>query len=244
MAAPAADRTIALEIAYNVRHIGGYAASGGHTSERLIRAGSLHRLANDTVDRLSELDVRAIVDFRSKRELEQNPTPDFIAAMAPITHAPVFSSDASPVGMDVAFPGFATVYGRFLDSGRDAYRTLAEVILATDGAVLFHCSAGKDRTGVAAALLLDLAEVDEATIVGDYAETERHLEPEITGWLEKMREREIPEEKAKRLLASEPEAMTETLRLIRERWGGAAGYFEAAGLSARRVDALRDRILA
>ncbi len=243
MTAPTTDRTIALEIAFNVRHIGGYSGDAGKTGSHLVRAGSLHRLTGDSVDRLESLGVRAIVDFRSDRELEQNPTPAGVAARMPVTHAPVFSGDASPAGMGNEFPGFAVIYERFLREGMRAYRTFAEVIIATEGAVLFHCSAGKDRTGVASALLLDLAGVDDGTIVADYAETSRHLEPEMATWLARMMERQIPEAVATRLLSSDPEAMEQTLGVLRERWGGAAGYFEAAGLRAGQVDELRARIL-
>jgi protein tyrosine/serine phosphatase len=62
-------RDIALEVAYNVRHLGGYSARDGHqTSNQLIRAGSLHRLTEAGIDRLRELEVQAVVDLRSPQE--------------------------------------------------------------------------------------------------------------------------------------------------------------------------------
>lgn len=243
MIIPTIERVITLEVAHNVRHVGGYRAGERTTSARIIRAASLHRLTNDSIDALRSLGVKAVVDFRSQRELEQTPTPAALSESIAVTHAPVFTSDASPAGFDTEFPGFGPVYQRFLDEGKPAYRALAETILRTDGSVLFHCAAGKDRTGVAAALLLELAGVDDDAIVSDYAETERHLAPEIPTWIEKMGERDIPAERAEKLLRSDPVAMKQTLANLRSGWGGAAGYFEATGLSVPQIDLLRERVL-
>ena len=148
------------------------------------------------------------------------------------------------VGMDKEFPGYAVVYQRMLESGRNAYRTLFETIAETEDGVLFHCAAGKDRTGVAAALMLGLAGVEPETIVDDYRISFDLLAPLLTEWLPKMAERGIDEERGRKLMASNPEDMAATLEHIDALYGSAAGYLESIGLSPAAMSAARARLTA
>lgn len=246
-------RDIELEVAFNVRHLGGYAtAAGSQTRATAVRAATLHRLTEAGIERLRERDVRVVVDLRSTVERERDTTPDLAWAGITPVHAPVFEQDASPVGFEGEFAGFATIYERFLETGKPAYRTLFALVARTDGAVLFHCSAGKDRTGVAAALLLDLAGVGHDEIVADYARSEALLAPLVEIWRTQAAERAtaapaqppVDPERGRKLLASNAEDMEATLALIGERWGGAHGYLEALGLTPAEIDAIRSRMVA
>jgi protein-tyrosine phosphatase len=131
-----------------------------------------------------------------------------------------------------------------LESGRNAYRTLFETISDAEGRVLFHCAAGKDRTGVAAALMLGLAGVSDEDIVADYALSYALLEPLLNEWLPKMAERGIDAERGKKLMASPPEDMENTLRHIQTLYGGPAGYLESIGLSPATISAVRAKLVA
>ncbi len=239
------DRALAIEVAHNIRHLGGYRAGDGRvTTAAAIRSASLHRLTERGLAQLRELDVRTIVDFRSDVERERDATPDTRRFGIAVVHAPVFQHDASPAGMAGEFPGFAAVYAMFLEVGGAAYRTLFETLAEADGRVLFHCAAGKDRTGVAAALLLELAGVDEATIIEDYVLTERLLAPLKDQWLPQMRERGFDEAKASALLAAPREDMEATLARLRERYGSAEGYAREIGVSDDAISAVRARLIA
>jgi protein-tyrosine phosphatase len=241
---PTLERHISLEIAFNVRHLGGYeAAQGRRTRDRLVRSASLHRLTPESVHQIVAAGVSTIVDLRSTAEVERDVTPDMSTQSVRNVHAPVFQSDAAPSAMGDNFPGFGTVYERFLEQGGPAYRTLAESVLESDGVVLFHCAAGKDRTGVAAMLLLDLSGVGERDIVADYAESEYHLESERPVWMERMSERGMSPELSAKLLGSHPEAMEITLDVLRHRWGSAAGYFRAQGMSGHQIERLQERLV-
>jgi protein-tyrosine phosphatase len=110
--------------------------------------------------------------------------------------------------------------------------------------VLFHCAAGKDRTGVAAALLLELAGVDDETIIEDYAVTERLLAPLKDQWLPQMRERGFDETKAAALLAAPRADVEATLRHLRERFGDGEGYARAIGVADSAISAVRARLRA
>jgi len=234
-------RDIALEVAYNVRHLGGYSARDGHqTSNQLIRAGSLHRLTEAGIDRLRELEVQAVVDLRSPQEQAQEPTPDLAPAGIRMVSAPVFS-DGSDGRTPARFESeWTTTYQRVLELGMPAFRTLFEIIASCNGAVFFHCTAGKDRTGMAAMLLLDLAGVDHAQIVADYSRSAGLLEPEFKRWEVEWKERGLPPQRIAQLLSSDAEAVTTTLSYIGERWGSSEGYLAEIGVS----EAARSGVLA
>ena len=237
-------REIPVQVAYNVRHLGGYlTASGRTTSRATVRSASLHRLTSDGLGALRDNGVRAIVDFRSQVERERDVTPDAAAFGLNRVNAPVFEQDASPVGLEGEFTGFATVYVSMLESGRNAYRSLFETIATTDGAVLFHCAAGKDRTGVAAALLLSLVDVPDTTIVEDYALSETLLAPVLSEWLPRMAERGIDEQRARAILAAKPDDMIATLAYIRARFGSSEGYLTEVGVAASAISEVRAKLL-
>lgn len=239
------NRELRLEVAHNVRHIGGYrTADGRSTSDTVIRSAGLHRLTATGLGTLADHGVDVIVDLRSQVERERDVTPD--PATAGIRHvfAPVFEEDHSPVAMDAEFPGYYVIYQRMLESGHNAYRTLFETIENTDGRVLFHCSAGKDRTGIGAALMLGLAGVEERVIVEDYAVSYELLAPLFDEWLPKMAERGIDEQRGKQLMGSPPDAMENTLAHIQRLYGGPAGYLESIGLSTGTLSAVKARLVA
>ena len=238
------NRELRLEVAHNVRHMGGYRTRDGRTtSNSIVRSAGLHRLTDHGMRTLADSGVTTIVDLRSTVERERDVTPDPSAVGLRHVFAPVFEQDQSPVGQaSEEFPGYAVVYRRMLETGRNAYRALFEVIADSDGGVLFHCAAGKDRTGVAAALMLGLAGVEDETIVEDYAISAALLEPLMQDWLPKMAERGISEERGRKLLASPPEDMRDTLRHIETTYGGAAGYLESVGVSTATMSAAKARL--
>ncbi len=243
-----ADRTIHLEIAHNVRHLGGHLTVSGHETRGfdLIRSGNLHELTEEGQGALAALGVRVVVDFRSGIERETYPTPDLGAHGVTVIEAPVFETDASPgaLAREERFPGHAAIYQQFLTEGGDAYRTLFETIATASGAVLFHCAVGKDRTGVAAALLLELAGVPDERIVSDYARSTAELEPVLEERMDRFHEYGISIETGRMLMAAPPRDMELTLDFIRGRWGSAAGYMGSLGLPPSTIEAVRARALA
>ncbi len=240
------DRKIHLEIAHNVRHLAGYPTAAGHatTASDLIRSGSLHELTAAGLAAFGDLGVSVVVDFRSEVEQERYPTPQLSAYGVTVIGAPVFETDASPAGMaqQEEYPGLAAIYRHFLTEGGAAYRTLFEAIATAPGAVLFHCAVGKDRTGLAAALLLELAGVPDEHIIADYAESTAELEPTLDARLERFEKYGISVEVGRKMMAAPPREMELTLDFIRGRWGSAAGYLGALGLAPGTIDAVRARM--
>ena len=240
------DRTIRLDKVRNVRHLGGHPTASGHDTIAfdLIRSGSLHELTEAGRAALAALGVRVVVDFRSDAERETSPTPDLGAHGITIIEAPVFQADYSPgaLARQDEYPGHAATYRQFLTEGGAAYRTFFETIATVSGPVLFHCAAGKDRTGVAAALLLELAGVPDERIVADYALSTTELEAMLEERLDRFQEYGISAETGRLMMAAPPRDMELTLDFIRGRWGSAAGYLGALGLAPATIEAVRSRL--
>ncbi len=243
------NREVRLQVAHNVRHLGGYRTRDGReTRPHAVRAASLHRLTDEGVAGLVREGISTVIDLRSAGERDLMPTPHLTAHGIRHIHAPVFESDASPTAFAKDFTGFAPVYRQFLDTGALAYRTLFEVIANSDGRVLFHCAAGKDRTGVAAALLLHLAGVADEDIVEDYSQSGVLLAESMKEYRptpeQAARMANLSEDTRRRLMASEPPDMQLTLDAIRERWGSAHGYMSAIGVAPDTIARLRSRLVA
>jgi protein-tyrosine phosphatase len=238
-------REIDVEGVHNLRHLGHYPTRTGRvTASHIYRSASLHRMPASGAAQLAAAGIRTVVDFRSEHERTEFATPDLLAHGINLIEAPVFESDASPVGLDSEFPGFAVAYATFLEIGAVAYRVLVEAIANSEGGLLFHCAAGKDRTGVAAALLLELAGVHDDHILEDHSHSCALLGPLLGEWKATMAERGLDPSRADTMLASDPGDIAALLGYLRERWGSAAGYFRAAGVCDETLKAARARILA
>lgn len=179
----------------NFRDIGGYSISGssGHYVRRslLYRSADPYKVTEAGRATLESLKIRTVFDLRSKPEVARA----VLGGIENLTSVPgleyrftpVFpDQDASPEALAVRYKdyahggveGFTRAYTDILNNGHQAYR---EIFLhlrdRPDDAILFHCSAGKDRTGVLAALILKCAGIDDETIAREYELTEKGLEP-------------------------------------------------------------------
>jgi protein tyrosine/serine phosphatase len=113
---------------------------------------------------------------------------------------------------------------------------------AAPGGVLIHCLAGKDRTGIAVALLLGLVGVDEAQIAADYALSEASLAGERAAALSAAGDDEA-RARVERSYESTVEVMLATLAHLRTHHGGAEAYLTRAGLSKADIERIRERLL-
>jgi protein-tyrosine phosphatase len=121
-----------------------------------------------------------------------------------------------------------------------AFRNVFEAIAAAEGGVVFHCFAGKDRTGLVAAMLLELAGVDHTGIAADYGETDVQLAAQYEEWIEGA-----PAERRdafRNELRCPPERILGVLEHIDRTWGGVAGYLEAAGMAGAEIDRVSARL--
>jgi protein-tyrosine phosphatase len=117
-----------------------------------------------------------------------------------------------------------------------------ELANAAPGGVLIHCLAGKDRTGIAVALLLGLVGVSEADIAADYALSEAALAAEKAAALATAVDQDA-RARIERGYDSRAETMLATLAHLRTRHGGAAAYLTRAGLTDAEIGRIRARLL-
>ena len=174
-----------LEGAPNFRDIGGYAAAGGFVVKHglVFRSGHLAHLTDGDLDLLHSLGIKTVIDFRPRYEKEMtghNRMPDQINYVPIPIGDPAMAPEVKRALVDGDFS--------FLPDLRDANRTLIRDFSIQLGAALqliaepdnlplvFHCIGGKDRTGMAAALLLTLLGVPFSTVKDDYMKTNGRLE--------------------------------------------------------------------
>jgi len=243
-------RLIRLDAVHNFRDIGGYPTVDGGTTRwrRLFRADGLYRLTPADVAVVRELGVRTVIDLRTRAELDERGT--FPLDQHPVTfhHVSVitntWTADEAEGEHDAA-DFLERAYLSILDEGE---QRLAEALvkLSEPGALpaVFHCAAGKDRTGLLAMLLLGCLGVPDEYIVADYALTEAGMQ--------RMREwakREQPElfERISNgpviFSAAVPEAMHRMIGHVREWHGGIREFALALGVPAEAIDRLRAELV-
>jgi protein-tyrosine phosphatase len=181
-----APRHIALDGVYNFRDLGGYRTVDGQRVKWgvIYRSAALSRASAEDVAEIEALGVRNIYDLRSSEERTQQPT-TWQGRPSPHIFAHDYSLDRSVIS-GVVRPGasagavraaFAQSYPDMLRQTQPQQRALFEGLLAAEGPVLFHCTAGKDRTGMAAALVLSVLRVPRDVIFADYDMSNQYLAP-------------------------------------------------------------------
>ena len=228
-------RHIPLGRMYNLRDLGGYPVSGsGETLwEKLLRGDNPEHLTEEDLRWLLDRDITTVVDLRSEAETRRKPDqlashPDFH-----YFHCPLLSEGD---GMPNLETDVGQGYFRMLDGSDLVARAMRTVACAPAG-VLFHCTAGKDRTGLMAALLLGLAGVERADLLADYQVSETYL----AGIIRQIKTK-VPTLPAF-AGASKAEYLSDCLDLLEEKYGSVSGYLRAIGLTEEELTALRGKLL-
>ena len=219
-------KRIPLQHAFNVRDLGGYPAADGKTVRwhTLLRGDSLTSLSPEDWALLYQYGVRTVIDLRSSAETAAHPDhcPDGVGYL----HCPLQTEADAPSRTqcgDTDVHAFArSMLEGYCEIVRDEAPLVAAALSHTvralqSGAVLFHCTAGKDRTGVLAALLYLLLGVAEEDIIADYQVSFTYNEKGIN-----------------RLLAGNP-VLKELQHLMYSRWEDMAALLSFI----RETDALR-----
>lgn len=176
----AADRSLHLEGASNARDIGGYVTEDGQTVRwgKVIRSNALDKLTPSDLASLSERGVESVDDFRTvvERTLSQDRIPSgarsnwFDVVGTNPANLPALVDMPTMYALMVTDPGASRAF-------HDALVNVAD----TDGAVLYHCSAGKDRTGWMTAVLLTVLGVSRSDVNSDYMLSNQYLTGPRTG---------------------------------------------------------------
>jgi protein tyrosine/serine phosphatase len=246
------QRIVEFTTVFNFRDLGGYPTEDGRTVRwgQLYRSDGLWRLTEDDVESFAALGIRTVLDLRRPDELEIDGR---IADSFGLDYHHVnFHADQWPdhdLGPDDMPRYLADRYAEMADgglTGTDVVGRALRLLARGDAAPLvFHCAAGKDRTGVLAALTLSLLGVGDEHIADDYAlsaESERRYRlwrHAVTG-TEAVEAGHAP---AWVLNPCPREAMLLFLTELRQRHGSFETYLDRAGLTHQDVEALRIRLL-
>jgi protein-tyrosine phosphatase len=238
------DRHITFEACFNFRDIGGYETIHGQRVKwgAVFRADSLARLTGTDVDAAMELGLRTVIDLRSTAELDRNGVFARATDVA-FHHLPVFE-EYTPAAQDDSEPPPGVEYAAMATSGAGAVANTVRIIAEGDHAVVFHCAAGKDRTGIVAALVLSSLGVPDESIVRDYSLSELSLEPWLA-WAENNAPQAAAESASAPpwVLRAPPANMQAFLDILRDRHGSVEGYLTDVGLEGEVLEALRARLL-
>ncbi|KAF9236245.1 protein-tyrosine phosphatase-like protein [Melanogaster broomeanus] len=244
----------------NVRDLGSYPTT---TINAITRPGYAYRgaevsnITEEGIQQMKALGIATVFDLRSDPEMQKYSTPIPTIEGVQILRAPVFANeDYSPESMAKKFELYASgttdafmkLYSQILDHGGRAFGTiLRHVRDRPNSPFLFHCTAGKDRTGIIAAILFKLAGVDDHLICQDYSLTRIGREPDREKVLRRLLKEPLfaaNTELALRMLTSRYETMHATLGLFREKYGGVEVYVKNfCGLTDDDISIIRENLV-
>jgi protein-tyrosine phosphatase len=229
----------------NARDLGGLRAPGGSETRwgAVVRSDSLAALTARGRDAVIRYGIRTVIDLRLPQEVEREPNP----FAAPDGHGVAYRNvsfidpAATPPAERTTLAGDYT--GMLERFPTQVASVITAVARAERGGVVIHCAAGKDRTGLVAALLLTVAGVAPEAIAEDYALTTEALRPREAQWLA-----DGPGDRAEReaaLLWSRalPEVMQEVLADTVARYGAVEDYLLRAGVDAADIVRVRARLV-
>src|SRR5262245_7883393 len=244
---PMTTRLVPLEGCLNFRDLGGYPTADGRTVRwrQIYRSDALHLLtpADITLVR-DELRVRDVIDLRSSAEVRSEGQGPLAESDVRFHHVPLYDGEVRAEDRERAAQiSLADRYVFLADLAKDRIGRVVTTVATAEAGAVFHCAAGKDRTGVISAILLGLLGVPDEVIVADYVATRENLDAivERLNSLEGYRAMlaALPPE----TMHANPETMVEFLGRLRDAHGSFEKYAAAAGVSSDVVERLRSRLL-
>lgn len=252
------ERILELEGAVNFRDIGGYLTADGRRVRTglVYRSGTLTHLTSTDLEKLSQLGIKLVCDLRSEEETQTEP--DKLLDGIEYLHLPLDADTRAERRRRLRallfnrrelvrmMPAFYTQV--MIDRNAKLYGTILKRLAdPANLPTVIHCTAGKDRTGVGAALLLSLLGVPEEVIIADYSLSNLYYDNfyrygqqmvRRVAWLG------IRAEAIQPLLIADPNNIRLTLAHIRDQHGGIENYLRtAAGLDDETIQKLRDNLL-
>lgn len=236
----------------NMRDLGGYRTERGEQvrSGLLYRSDSPHRLAGDDAAVFDRLDIRTIIDLRSYAEIDRLGRPPLGPTVRAYVHVPLRMTDTpGNIPADLQLDETLTLgklYAHFVTQSGEELRTILR-LLSDEHAfpALFYCVAGKDRTGIVAAIILKLLGVPDAAIAADYAATadsfERFLE--LAAQDGALGELAAGHQAAQSLLGAEAETMLSFLGWMAAEYGSVEKLVAGIGIDEATIASLRRNLL-
>ena len=246
-------RAVKLQGAVNFRDLGGYATNDGKHIKwgKLYRSAALNQLTAADEEKIQSLHLSTVLDFRGPYEIKA--APDKLPANITAVNLPAGSENIGDnnymkqmiqsMKNDSAMISFYNTLAPF----HDRYKPMFDLLLRenNDSALLFHCTAGKDRTGIAAALILYALGVDEKTIMDDYLATNYYRKNEnekaVNGMVTLYG---LDKVTASNMMVAKETYLNATFSAIRSNFGSVDNYLEKEmGLTKAKRKILKQKFL-
>lgn len=240
-------RQLALEGAFNMRDLGHVSTEDGYEvrNGKLFRADALHKLTPADLELLGKLGIQAIIDLRSENEIASTGPARLTEQGARHIHKPIMGGDPARPDRDNMPESLGHLYTLMAKHGADRFVDTVETLATIENIpAVFHCAAGKDRTGITAALIYSILKVDRETIIADYVITDANMvrmraqlmegQPELAN-----QTREYPES----YMRAEDSTIRTFLRELDEEFGSPVEWLLKSGLQKSSIETLRRELL-
>ena len=248
------SREIKFEGVQNFRDLGGYKSRGGRTIawQRVFRSAGLVRMSPGDKFKLQEMGIKAVIDLRTPTEQEQQQEKDLLREIGAEYYNVPFRPDNPKYYLEeelelykkVANMGEVYLYrfrrGSF---GKRVQECISMIAAPENHPLVFHCGAGKDRTGMLAAILLASLGVADEDIIGDYVMTEPYMKAIRKNIVNDPTTPEAVKELPDFTWKAVPESITVFLAGLRREYGSINGYLKAQGISASLMKRLEKALL-
>lgn len=227
----------------NARDLGGLPLADGGTTRSGVFFRSDVPLALESADleELERLGLTTVIDLRQPEELQRDPSSLVGRDGVEWHNVQVWSRIDRQDGPEDEYD-ISALYLAALDHAGAAFAQAVDILAASKGAALFHCTAGKDRTGLLALLLLEVAGVPTASIIDDFALTHERIGPLRERLLADAEKRGVAREQFARLLGATPELILPAIAHLHARYGGAEAYLRRAGVSEQALSQIKSRL--
>lgn len=222
----------------NVRDLGGFITLENYVTKykELVRCESSSELTEDDLFFLKEYGISMVLDFRNKLECEKNPSRFIKCEWVKYVHIPTFSVNTNEeINLMI---NWGEKYIELLEKYKKWICMVMQYIAYNEGAVLYNCTTGKDRTGVVTALLLKLVDVSDCDIVADYSVSQIYLWDRYSIIFE-----DSDADYNAPFFKTEPESMRRLLSYIKDKYGSVMQYLYTCGVSKEEMTAIRNKLI-
>lgn len=250
------DRRIPLPGSTNFRDLGGYLGADNRPvkSGTLYRSGKLSELRHTGSSIWDELGITDVIDFRSGKEASKSPSvfpPNAVIKQHNISVVPgnlaeylAHHQGHDTTSAEAMYTFMRSINRNFVMEQQEKFKQFFSIILNSTGSVVFHCTAGKDRTGFAAAMLLASLGVSKSQIMQDYLLTGQYYTPEEEfEWFCNRYELDLEFEVIKPVLLVDESYLNSAFAAIEREYGDLDSYLAAIGVGEKEKNALRTRFL-
>lgn len=238
-----------IEGTYNIRDLGGYTAKDGKTTKAgiLIRSGNLDNLPQASQQHLIDYGVRTIVDLRD--EWEQRHYPNVFTEASQVTYHNVpllgdaLSNNEAWYAVKDDYVELHELYTKYLEWHQPQIAKIITTIADADSVTLFHCHAGKDRTGIITALLLSAVGISDTAIAQDYSLSSGAIAHLVAEWRKYNLNDERDIAQFERDVSSKPKTIMSMMAYINQTYNTTTAYLHSCGVLDSMLTKLHQKFL-